>query len=152
MEPTLRRGTVCRAQSGDVRQPARSYQKSLVAASLVMLAACASVPTRPEPMEDAMTPVQVLVHNDGSTDVAVFAYRGDQRVRIGEVASHLSGVLTVPAGMRSPGRLQLMLHQLGGGDFIADEVTISAGEEHAELHVLDMLDESNLIVAPGRVH
>jgi hypothetical protein len=99
-----------------------------------------------------MTPVQVLVRNDGSADVTVFAYRGDQRVRIGEVASHGTALVTVPVGMMSPGHVQLMLHKLTGGDFIADEVAISPGEEHAEFHVFDVLDESALTVAPGRMH
>ena len=48
--------------------------------------------------------------------------------------------------------MQLMLHKLGGGDFIADEVAIRPGEEHGELHVFDVLDESALTVAPGQVH
>jgi hypothetical protein len=99
-----------------------------------------------------MTPAQVLVRNDGSADVTVFAYRGDQRVRIGQVMSHGTALVTVPTGMMSPGRVQLMLHKLGGGDFIADEVAIRPGEEHAELHVFDVLDESALTVAPGQVH
>ena len=99
-----------------------------------------------------MTPAQVLVRNDASADVTVFAYRGDQRVRIGQVTSHGTALVTVPAGMMSPGRVQLMLHKLGGGDFIADEVAIRPGEEHAELHVFDVLDESALTVAPGRMH
>jgi hypothetical protein len=53
--------------------------------------------------------------------------------------------------MMNPGRVQLMLHQISGGDFIADEVAISPNEEHAELHVLGVLDQSALTVAPGRV-
>ena len=98
-----------------------------------------------------MTPVQVLVRNDGASDVTVFAYRGDQRVRVGQVASHTTGIVTVPSGMMNPGHVQLMLHQISGGDFIADEVAISPDEEHAELHVLGVLDQSALTVAPGRV-
>ena len=151
MEPTLRRGNVCGAHIGDGRQRAQSYHISLIVISIMTLAACASVRMRPDEARDAMTPVQVLVRNDGATDVTVFAYRYDQRMRIGEVSSHSSGVLTVPVGMMSPGRVQLMLHQLSGGDFVADEVAISPGEEHAELHVLDVLDESALSVAPGRM-
>jgi hypothetical protein len=152
MQPTRERGTVHRAHSGDV---ARKGQWCCTAAAIIStaaLAACASTPIRTDDSEEVTMPVQVLVRNDGSADVTVFAYRVDQRFRIGEVTSHSMAMVTVPAAMVSPGHVQLMLHKIGGGDYIADEVAIRPANEHAELHVLDILDESALTVAPGRMH
>lgn len=96
--------------------------------------------------------VDVMVSNNGSNDVDVYAYRNGQRVRIGSVSAHSSTVVRVPAGMYNPGRVQLMLHPVTGGlpDFVSEEVAIS-GADHAELQVTPVLDESVLTVAPGRL-
>ncbi len=152
MEPMRKRGTVCRAKIRRVIRGAQGYRRAAVIVSTVTLAACASAPIRTDDPGTAATPAEVFVRNDASADVTVFAYRGDLRVRIGEVTSHSTGFVTVPVGMLNYGHVQLMLHKLGGGDFIADEVAIRPAEEHAELHVLDVLDESALTVAPGRMH
>ena len=150
MEPMRKRGTVCRANIRSVIRRAQGYRGAAVLVSTVTLAACASAPIRTDDRGMVVPPAEVLVRNDASANVTVFAYRGDQRVRIGEVTSHSTGFVIVPVGMPNYGHVQLplMLHKLGGGDFIADEVAIRPAEEHAELHVLDVLDESALTVAP----
>jgi len=152
MQPTRERGTMRRAHIGVVTRRPQWCHTAAAIISTAALAACASAPVRADESEGVTMPAQVLVHNDGSADVTVFAYRGDQRVRIGEVISHGTALVTVPAAMMSPGHVQLMLHKLGGGDYVADEVAIRPAEEHAELRVLDILDESALTVAPGRMH
>jgi hypothetical protein len=94
--------------------------------------------------------LQVMVKNDGAFDVVVYAYRGGFRVRVGLVYAHSQELVTVPLAMRAPGRVQLMLHPVGGGpDFLADEVTIRDGEEHAELHVTPVLEQSMVSVVLG---
>jgi hypothetical protein len=122
-----------------------------------VLAGCASVPSHADAgsvasAASATGPVQVLVRNDNPSDVVVYAYRGDLRFRVGEVVAHSSGLVTVPSGIVNEGHVGLMIHQISGGDFFADEVPISAGIEHAELHVLRVLDESSVTVVPGRMH
>jgi hypothetical protein len=100
----------------------------------------------------AMTqpPINVLVTNDGALDVVVFAYRNGLRLRVGMVAAHSRGMVTVPAGMTAPGRVRLLLHSLAGEDFLVDELAIRPDEEHAELHVTAQLDESFAIAVGGR--
>jgi len=94
--------------------------------------------------------VRVNVTNDGPADVVVYAYRGGAKMRIGFVTGHSHARVTVPPGMANPGRVQLLLHpEPQGEDFIVEEVAIQAGEEHAELHVLPVLDESSMTVVPG---
>jgi hypothetical protein len=96
--------------------------------------------------------VQVVVTNDAASDVVVYAYRSGSRVRIGYVVAHSHGLVTVPAAMAAPGRMQLLLHPVPAGeDFLVDEVTIHAAEEHAELHVVPIIDESSVAVVAGTV-
>jgi hypothetical protein len=153
MQPTIQRGTACRASSA--RQwkhpwPRRSRSAAVTAATLAF-GACASVPVPASESNFGLPPVQVVVHNDGLSDVTVYAYRGDQRMRIGQVVAHGTETVTVPSGMAAPGRVQLMLHQVSGGDFVSDEVTLRPGEEHAEVRVGKVLDEAAIYVAPGRM-
>jgi len=100
---------------------------------------------------DAPPPaVRVMVSNDGATDVVVYAYRSGARMRIGFVLGHGHCVVTVPAGMTTLGHVQLLLHPVtGGADFLVDEVPIRADQEHVELHVTPMLDESSVTVVAG---
>jgi hypothetical protein len=96
--------------------------------------------------------VDVLVANDGGTDVDVYAYRDGQRFHVGFVSAHSSIVVHVPPGMYNPGHVQIMVHPLTGGtrDFVADEVAVS-DNDHAELRVRPALDESVISVVPGRI-
>jgi hypothetical protein len=96
--------------------------------------------------------VDVVVANDGGTDVDVYAYREGQRIHIGFVSAHSSAVVRVPAGMYNPGHVQIMLHPISGGttDFLADEVAVTDAD-HAELRVRPTLDESVMTVVPGRI-
>ena len=152
MQAVVQRGAVSRVQLADAWRKSRVVGWAVAIVSVGALTACASAPTRSHDVGVIASPVQVLVHNDGPVDVDVFAYRGDQRVRIGEVISHGTAVVTVPSAMARPGHVQLMLHQMGGADFVADEVAIRADDEHADLHVFAVLDESAITVAPGRLH
>jgi hypothetical protein len=94
--------------------------------------------------------VQVMVKNDGTSDVVVYAYRGGAKIRIGFVLAHTSDIVTVPVGMAAPGRVQLMLHAMArGDDFLVDEVPIRANDEHVELHVTPALPESSITVVGG---
>jgi hypothetical protein len=131
-------------------RPTWQASATLIAAG-VMVGGCASAPVRTD-ARPAAEAVQVVVQNDAPSDVVVFAYRGGQRVRIGFATSHTRSLVTVPVSLLAPGRVQLLLHPIGGGaDFLADAVTMRAGEDHAELHVARELDESSMSVVPGRL-
>ena len=104
-----------------------------MAAVLAGLVFVASTPLRANAL--AAPGVQVMVANDGVLDVVVYAYHNGLRVRLGLVAAHSQGVVTIPDGMATPGRVQLLVHAMTGDDFVVDEVAIRQNEEHAVLHV-----------------
>jgi hypothetical protein len=120
---------------------------------LVVLSGCASMgtPLTDETNDYPSGKVQVVVANDAISDVDVYAYRGGQRLRIGSVLAHSSGVVEVPQGMANPGHVQLLVHPVdgrAGSDYLAEEVAIS-GDDHAMLHITPTLTESVITVVPG---
>jgi len=153
MQPTIERGMDYRAA------PSRQWERrwsphsrcAPVTVATWALLACASAPVPASESDFGSPPVQVVVHNDGLSDVTVYAYRGDQRMRIGQVIAHGTETVIVPRGMAAPGHVQLFLHQMNGGDFISDEVALRPGEEHAEVRVGKVLDQAAIYVAPGRM-
>lgn len=153
MQPTIQRSTGCRAPlARRWEHPwSRRSRCAAVTGAAMAFGACASVPVPASESDLGSSPVQVVVHNDGLSDVTVYAYRGDQRMRIGQVVAHGTETVTVPSGMAEPGHVQLMLHQVGGGDFVSDEVALRPGAEHAEVRVGKVLDEAAIYVAPGRM-
>lgn len=138
--PVPQRGITMRSQC-------RTFSFALATSGLL-----AAAPARSARALDSLPPVRVLVRNDGGTNVVVYAYRGGERVRIGFVIGHGQSVVTVPSGMTIPGHVQLLLHPVtGGADFLADEIPIRPDQEHVELHVTPMLDESSITVVSGPV-
>jgi hypothetical protein len=129
----------------------RWWRGATLAASVAALAACWTGHAPGVQAGVTPEPIQVLVHNESPLDVVVFAQRGDQRIRVGEVVAHSSQLVAVPPAFAPPGSVRLMLHQISGQDFSPDQVAIRAGEEHAELRVERELDASSVVVMPGRM-